>query len=149
MADTDEEMFNPQEVESQRSMAEAFDDEIRAYVLARMKCESAEAIAKAAKEELKKQEIDLVDFLEAAGVKTANHDLGRFTRTNRTIASVKDKEALSLWIEEAGLRNTLLDTRVKQKELNEVVKERLEEGDDVPDGVEPLTIRSITFTRKK
>lgn len=144
-----EEMYDAVEADAVANHAAGFDTQIRKYVTARIQKEAAEAKFSEAARIFKEAQDELYDFLEAAGTKTINHDLGRFTRTNRTIATVQDPELLAEWIDNHGLRNSLVATKIRQAELNAVVKELIAEGQDPPDGVEPLTLKGVTFSRAK
>lgn len=87
--------------------------------------------------------------MEAQGIKTVTHDLGRITRTEKLKAAIVDTQALRTSLAEEGLLDEMLRTEWAKAKLNKLVKERLESGEDIPEGMEPITERSITYTKPK
>ncbi len=130
-------------------LASRFDAEVRLYVELRDVADDAEAAAKRVRQQADEQRDRLFDLLESAGVKTITHDLGRITRTVRTKALVQDPDILSQWLENEGLQQAFTKTVFRQANLNELAKEQIENGAELPPGLDSLAIRSITFTRAK
>lgn len=131
------------------SAAEALDSEVRLYVRLREESEEAEAEAKEAKARLKEQQDRLWDFLESAGLKTVSHELGRAVRTASIKAGVRDPEALAQALSDLGLLDAFTKRAWRQAELNAFVRERVEAGEDPPEGVEPWVDRRIVWTRHR
>lgn len=129
-------------------MAEAVNRQIQKYVKARRNHEDAERETKRLKKIMDAQSAELWDFLESAGLKTASHEVGRFTRTSRVQAAVQDEGLLREYLDDAGLTHAFTKTVLRNRELNALIKESIEEGQEIP-GVEPLVIKSITFTQQK
>jgi len=136
--------------QSAADAATRFDQEIRAYVDARKKAETAEKLAKKMKQLADEQRDRLFDLLESAGMKTVNHEeLGTVTRTVRVVATVDDREALMDWLSGQGLLNAMTRVEFHKAALNDLVKERIEEGEPPPDGADSLSIRGIRFTPRR
>lgn len=131
------------------ALATRMNEELREYVRLRRHAEAVERQAKDAKRVADEQKERLWDFLEAAGVKTISHDLGRVTRTVRTVALVTDAEALTTSLEAAGVLDAFTKVDFRKAQLNEYAKESLEEGAPLPDGLDTLSIKQITFTPAK
>jgi len=129
------------------ALAERVHEEVSAYVELRRAHEEAERRARETKEVYEEQRLRLWDFMESAGLRTLTHELGRVERRTRLVAAVRDVEALLEWVEERGLTEALTTRKVRQRELNEVTKEMLADGDESPPGVDPLSIRVVHFTR--
>jgi hypothetical protein len=121
--------------------------EIMRYVHLRDEYEATEATAKRAKKVYEEQRDRLWDMLESAGVKTINHDVGRITRTNRVIGTIQDRAALTEWLEDHGMLEAFTRTDFRQQQLNGLAKEAIETGDELPEGLDVLTTKTITFTR--
>jgi hypothetical protein len=130
-------------------VAAAVDAEVREYV--RLRDEHAEAAAeeKEAKARLEEQKQRLWEFLENSGVKTVSHELGRVTRIATIKASVSDKEAAARSLEELGLLEAFSYRELRRAALNEFVKERVEDGEELPDGLDAWIERQLRFTRAK
>ncbi len=78
-------------------------------------------------------------LMEVQDVKTVKIDgLGTFTRSERTYCKVlaESEEEFVSWAEEEGVADELVKRKFETKRLNALVKERLENGDDLPPGVD-------------
>lgn len=125
----------------------SLDNAIRDYVSKRLKYEREQAEAEASKAEMEAAKFYLFDLMEAEDMKTISHGLGRVTRSIATIALIQDGEAYMRWLDEHGLRGAMTKIAFKGRETNALLKEKMEEGEDVPDGLEPFMRRGLTYTR--
>lgn len=121
--------------------------EIMQYVNLRDEYEFADAAAKNAKRKYEEQRDRLWELLESAGVKTINHEVGRITRSNRVIGTVTDKTALAEWLSDHGMLEAFTRTDFRQQQLNGLAKEAIETGEDLPEGLDVLTVKTISLTR--
>lgn len=131
------------------SVATSLDEYVRKYVQRRDDALEAEAEAKEAKRLLEEQRLELWEFLENAGIKTINHDLGRITRSAIIKATVSDREALARALDELGLLETFTRREFRRDVLNAFVREHIEGGDDLPEGIDSWVEKRITFTRMR
>lgn len=129
--------------------AASLDLEIKLYVQLRNNREAVDKVLKALKQREEDQRNRLIDVMEAQNIKTVNHDLGRVTRVEKLKAAIVDTKALRESLAEEGLLQEMLRTEWAKANLNRLVKERLETGEQPPTGVEAVTERSITLTRPK
>lgn len=120
--------------------------EIMAYHDARRRFEEADVVQKKQKKAYDAARDRLWDLLESAGVKTINHDVGRITRVNKVVGTVVDREALTEWLENHGLLEAFTRTDFRQAQLNGIAKEAIEEGDELPEGLDTLTLKQISYT---
>lgn len=132
---------------SGQEIAVGLDGEIREYVRLRREAEKAEAASKDARQRADDQRDRLWDLLDAAGVKTINHELGRVTRTARLQAIVQDRESLDRWLLDNGLYEAMTKRDYRKANLNGLAAELLDDGKQLPDGLDTLSIRGIRFTR--
>lgn len=113
---------------------------------------SQEAALKAKKEELRLLQEELLPTkMNEEGVSTVNvTGVGRFTVTSvERVSVIGGKQPdLKAWLEENGYEGLIQDT-INSSTLKAWVKERLQEGDEVP--VELLNMHSfdrVTLTKK-
>lgn len=131
-----------------QDLSEKLDAELRGYVRLRDDAERMEGEAKAARQKADEQRDRLWDIMEAAGVKTINHELGRMTRMVQMRAIVTDDDSLSHFLSEEGIYEAMTKRAWRQGNLNELVRETIEGGEPLPSGLDALTIKSIRYTRK-
>jgi hypothetical protein len=130
-------------------LAVRLDGELREYVTLRRRAELAEEEAKGYRKQADEQRDRLWEIMEAAGVKTINHELGRMTRTAQNRAIVTDDDSLSHFLSEQGIYDAMTRRAWRQANLNELVNEMIEGGDPLPAGLDSLTIKGIRYTPKK
>lgn len=135
--------------EHDADLASRFDNEIRLYVQLRRNAEEVEDKAKKFRRQADEQRDRLFDLLESAGIKTISHEMGRITRTVRIKALIDDREALRTWLEDQGMLEAFTRQDFRQANLNELVKEKVEGGEELPSGTGTLAIKGITFTAKR
>lgn len=127
-------------------VSQKLDDELRTYVLKRRAAEELENEAAEARKEADEQRDRLWDIMEAAGVKTINHELGRMTRTVRQKAIVTDDESLSHYLTEEGIYDAMTKRAWRQANLNALASETIEEGEQLPPGLDAIAIKGIRYT---
>lgn len=111
-----------------------------------------EAILKSQKEDLRIiQEVLLPEKMNNEGVSTVNvTGVGRFTCTNQERVSVKGgcQPDLRAWLTENGYGALITET-INSSTLKAFVKERLQEGDEVPvDFLNMHSFERVTLTKK-
>jgi hypothetical protein len=87
--------------------------------------------------------------MEAAGLKTLKHELGSMTRIVQTKAIITDDDSLSHFLTEEGIYDAMTKRAWRQANLNELVREAIEAGEPLPDGLDALSIKQIRYTRAK
>ncbi len=75
-------------------------------------------------------------------------DLGTLTRTDDVHVTVKDEEALFKWLDENHLSN-IKKTTVHHQTLNSTVKELLENGNPLPEGIKIFVKSNVRVTTPK
>lgn len=108
------------------------------YKLAKDEVEKLEDSLKTAKDRFDKAQIALVEELQSKGAsQTAKYDgVGRISILKPLVgARSLDEEKLFAYLKEVG-RDDLMKLTVHHKTLSSFVKERLEEGSDIPDFIE-------------
>ena len=123
--------------------------ELREYVTLRRRAELAEEEAKAYRQEADEQRDRLWDIMEAAGLKTLNHELGRMSRMVRQKAIVTDDETLAHFLAEEGIYDAMTKRAWRQANLNALASETIENGDQLPPGLDSIAIKGIRYTPNK
>jgi hypothetical protein len=129
----------------QESAPPSLDNAVRDYAAKRVRYERLQAQADAAKAAMTEAQNNLWDLFEAEDVKTINHALGRFTRSAPMIAVIKDGEALMGELDMLGLRGTHTAIKFVQANINGLLRERVENGEDPPSGTEPFVQHRMTW----
>ncbi len=132
-----------------QDLSTQLDEELRLYVNLRRRAEDVEDQAKQARKRADEQRDRLWDIMEAAGVKTINHELGRMTRTVQQRAFVLDDDTLSHYLTDAGIYEAMTKRSWRQANLNELAREAIESGEQLPDGLDAVAIKSIRYTPNK
>lgn len=130
-------------------LSQKLDDELRTYVERRRLAEEIEEKAKQARRAADEQRDRLWDIMEAAGVKTINHELGRMTRTVQQRAIVTDDDSLSHFLSEEGIYDAMTKRAWRQANLNELVRDAIESGEQLPAGLDAIAIKGIRYTATK
>jgi len=130
-------------------VSEKLDHELRQYVTLRRRAEESEDLAKADRQAADEQRDRLWDIMEAAGLKTLKHELGSMTRIVQTKAIITDDDSLSHFLTEEGIYDAMTKRAWRQANLNELVREAIEAGEPLPDGLDALSIKQIRYTRAK
>lgn len=135
-------------------MSERLDTEARQLIDRRLANDRAQKAAKLTKLRLDEQQELVHKLLEDANMKTANLELGEGYGTvqigrRETIRSrVFDMDKALAWLEENSRREEMTKDEVRKAPMNELVRECLETGQPLPDGVDFTTTKFIQVTRK-
>ena len=130
-------------------VSEKLDHELRQYVTLRRRAEESEDLAKADRQAADEQRDRLWDIMEAAGLKTLKHELGSMTRIVQTKAIITDDDSLSHFLTEEGIYDAMTKRAWRQANLNELVREAIENGEQLPAGLDALSLKQIRFTKAK
>lgn len=107
------------------------------------------------KRQKKAQEALVHELLQDAGIKSHTIDLGpphgevRLVPQSRVSGTIFDEEIALEAFEAEGLTDELVKPGPRKAVLNELVRERLENGQALPAGVSFYTTDFVTVTRKK
>lgn len=127
-------------------------DELRARLdkLAELK-EATALAAKAEKEaraEMKRYEANLFMDMAEAGLTNFGTDQGRFDRKSTTYGTIKDRAAFLSWCEENGVTDDFTKQVEEDGRLNELVRSCIDNGEELPPGVDFYTRDYISLTKK-
>lgn len=100
-------------------------------------------------------EAELFQELEEAGVKGRQTfdfggDLGtaKFQARSTNYGRIIDREVALAALEAEGLDEVIYERSIRDKRLNELVRDRLESGSELPDGVDFYSRQGISISRK-
>lgn len=116
--------------------------------------EAYKARVKAEKEK-KAAEADMNDAMAKAKLPGATLELGpgygnvQFNREQKVNSSVFDEEAAIAFFEEKGMGPGYVQGKVRKAPLNQLVRESLENGQELPPGVEPRVTKYVKVTKRK
>lgn len=108
-----------------------------------------------AENEKKRAEAEMNEALLKAKQKGTTLELGpgygdvQFNREQKVNSSVFDEAAAIAYFEEKGLATGYVDEKVRKKPLNQLVRETLENGGELPPGVEPRVTKYVKVTKRK
>jgi hypothetical protein len=108
-----------------------------------------------ADEKKKRAEAEMNDAMAKAKLPGATLALGegygnvQFNREQKVNSSVFDEAAAVKFFEDQGLAAGYVDEKVRKKPLNQLVRESLENGQELPPGVEPRITKFVKVTRRK
>lgn len=129
--------------------------------LARRVIDNRAEYEKARKEKVRREkamkaaEADMNDAMAKAKLPGATLALGegygnvQFNREQKVNSSVFDEEAAIRYFEEKGMASGYVDEKVRKKPLNQLVREALENGQELPPGVEPRVTKYVKVTKRK
>lgn len=109
----------------------------------------------AAEGKMKRAEADMNDAMAKAKMPGTTLELGpgygkvQFNREQKVNSSVFDEPAAIKYFEEQGLRAGYVDEKVRKKPVNQLVRESLENGQELPPGIEPRVTKFVKVTRRK
>ena len=108
-----------------------------------------------AEKKKKAAEADMNEAMAKAKLPGATLELGagygnvQFNREQKVNSSVFDEEAAIAYFEEKGMAAGYVDEKVRKKPLNQLVREALENGQELPPGVEPRVTKYVKVTKRK
>lgn len=129
--------------------------------LARRVIDKRAVYEKARKEKVKQEksmkaaEADMNDAMAKAKLPGATLDLGasygtvQFNREQKVNSSVFDEDAAIAYFEEKGMAMGYVQGKVRKAPLNQLVRESLENGQELPPGVEPRVTKFVKVTKRK
>lgn len=97
----------------------------------------------------------LFDYLEDNRLPSTDVELGdgygtyHVKRRATEHSRVYDQDALLAWANEEARTEEVFDSKVRKKQLNQIIRSYREQGLDLPAGTDFYTERGITLTRKK
>jgi hypothetical protein len=103
----------------------------------------------------KSAEADLNEAMAKAKLPGATLELGagygnvQFNREQKVNSSVFDEEAAIAYFESKGMTAGYVQGKVRKKPLNQLVREALENGQELPPGVEPRVTKYVKVTKRK
>jgi len=107
-----------------------------------------------AEKDMKRAEADMNDAMLKAKLPGATLALGegygnvQFNREQKVNSSVFDEPAAIKYFEEQGLRAGYVDEKVRKKPVNQLVREALENGQELPPGIEPRVTKFVKVTKR-
>lgn len=111
---------------------------------------------KVKKENAKKvAEADMNEAMLKAKLTGATLPLGegygdvQFNREQKVNSSVFDEAAAIAYFEEKGLAAGYVEGKVRKKPVNQLVREALENGQELPPGIEPRVTKYVKVTKRK
>lgn len=129
--------------------------------LARRVIDCREEYEKARKEKVKQEKImksaeaDMNDAMAKAKMPGTTLELGpgygkvQFNREQKVLSSVFDEAAAIAYFEEKGMGPGYVQGKVRKAPLNQLVREALESGQELPPGVEPRVTKFVKVTKRK
>jgi hypothetical protein len=129
--------------------------------LARRVIDKRASYEKARKEKVKQEkamkaaEADMNEAMAKAKLPGATLELGpgygkvQFNREQKVNSSVFDEAAAIKYFEDNGMAAGYVDEKVRKKPLNQLVREALENGQELPPGVEPRVTKFVKVTKRK
>jgi hypothetical protein len=108
-----------------------------------------------AEEDYREYEAELYEWMKQSPIKGSRRiDLGEgmgvivFTPRETYYGRILDKDKALKWFKERRMLPELTRSEIAKRKLNEIVRDRLESGSPMPDGVDFTANRGITISRK-
>lgn len=129
--------------------------------LARRVIDCRETYEKARKEKAKQEKImksaeaDMNDAMAKAKMPGATLELGpgygkvQFNREQKVLSSVFDEPAAIAYFKEHGMETGYVQGKVRKAPVNQLVRESLENGQELPPGIEPRVTKFVKVTKRK
>ena len=105
--------------------------------------------ADAAKAKHDEAQATLWHDMDAAGMKGFKTDQHSFARKATIYSTIQDADAFEAWCQENGLTEDYLKMAPKKQQLNELVRERLDNGQSLPEGVHWYAREYIAISKTK
>ena len=127
---------------------ESLADELEALYELEAEAKAADGKAKELKDLVKQRRHDLYHFMVRNDVETVR-SRGRTFSTRRTVLStITDIHAFEAWVRENGLEAEYLRPEVRKQQLNELVRERLDNRQELPPGTNSYANEYISTTER-
>ena len=136
-------------------MASVLKAEARKLLKLRREAEEKKKASKQADSKLAAQQRIVFDLMEGEDVKTTTINLGspygevQLGRRQKVFSRVFDKEALRQALKEEGRETEAIEVSFRKAPLNELVRERIETGQSLPDGLDFSRTPYVQVTIKK
>lgn len=104
---------------------------------------------------MKSAEADMNDAMAKAKLPGCTMELGpsygnvRFNREQKVNSSIFDEEAAIKYFEEKGMLTGYVQGKVRKAPVNQLVRESLENGQELPPGIEPRVTKFVKVTKHK
>jgi hypothetical protein len=104
---------------------------------------------------MKSAEADMNDAMAKAKLPGCTLELGpsygnvQFNREQKVNSSVFDEEAAIKYFEEKGMLPGYVQGKVRKAPVNQLVRESLENGQELPPGIEPRVTKFVKVTKRK
>lgn len=104
---------------------------------------------------MKSAEADMNDAMAKAKLPGATLALGegygnvQFNREQKVNSSVFDEEAAIAYFTEKGMLTGYVQGKVRKAPVNQLVRESLENGQELPPGIEPRITKFVKVTKRK
>lgn len=104
---------------------------------------------------MKSAEADMNDAMAKAKLPGCTLELGpsygnvQFNREQKVNSSVFDEEAAIKYFEEKGMLTGYVQGKVRKAPVNQLVRESLENGQELPLGIEPRVTKFVKVTKRK
>lgn len=108
-----------------------------------------------AEESKKRAEFDMNEAMAKAKLPGATLELGpgygnvQFNREQKVNSSVFDEAAAIAYFETQGMTSGYVEGKVRKKPVNQLVRESLENGQELPPGIEPRVTKYVKVTKRK
>lgn len=128
----------------------------RRLMEARVKRDELKQALAAAEDDYRAQEAEFYEELEAAvGSKTLPMDLGepwglvKFRTRETYYGKIIDQDAALEWFEQRAMVDEVSSPKFVMARINEIVRERIDLGEQMPPGIDFSPNRGVTITRQK
>lgn len=104
---------------------------------------------------MKSAEADMNDAMAKAKLPGCTLELGpsygnvQFNREQKVNSSVFDEAAAIKYFEEKGMLTGYVQGKVRKAPVNQLVRESLENGQELPPGIEPRVTKFVKVTKRK
>lgn len=116
----------------------------------RKKADEDKAAADASKEALSEYQAELYEELEEAGIRGRHtFKFGKFQRASTTYGQVLDKKTAIESLKKLGYADAIIEESIAKGRLNEIVRDLLEAGKPLPDGIGSYEQKRIQISLPK
>ncbi len=94
-------------------------------------------------------EASLYDRMDEEDVLSLKTDAAQFVAKCTTYATITDMDLFTEWLKENGIEDEFIKDAPEKARINELVRERLDNGDSLPPGLSHYDRRYISITPNK
>ena len=124
------------DIEDELALLGAMKDEAK-----RLKREHTEAV-----DRMKSQQARLVDKMRQRGMLTLRTEFGTFTSKSTVYGNINDMDAFETWAADNGLHDEFVKVAPEKQRLNEMVRNAIDAGEELPPGVNWYADEYISYT---